>query len=273
MDSEQIDLAAYFRRIGYEGAASPDLSTLQAIVAHHVQTIPFEGLDPFLHRPVLLDLPSLEAKLVRAGRGGYCFEQNRLLSQALRQLGYRVRNLASRVVWHDRDDAPAARSHMLLHVDLEEGPYIADVGFGVMAPTSPLRLEPNAEQPTLHERFRFKPFGQELLSQAEVAGEWKSLYRFELTQQLLADYEVANWWTSTHPESPFVRSLVAARPDKGRRYTLINTEFTEYPMDGPKTARTLTGPSEIREVLTDVFRITVPDVPDLGHRLERLWSP
>jgi N-hydroxyarylamine O-acetyltransferase len=36
-------------------------------------------------------------------------------------------------------DAPRPLLHMLLHVDLPEGPFLADVGFGNLAPTAPLR--------------------------------------------------------------------------------------------------------------------------------------
>ena len=53
------------------------------------QVIAFENLDPLLKRPVKLDAASLEAKLVKGGRGGYCFEQNLLFGHVLRALGSR----------------------------------------------------------------------------------------------------------------------------------------------------------------------------------------
>jgi arylamine N-acetyltransferase len=92
-----LDLGAYFRRIGYEGPAAPDLATLRAIQRRQVGAIPFENLDPLTGRPVRLDLPSLEAKLVQGRRGGYCFELNSLLKAALEALGFAVIGLAARV--------------------------------------------------------------------------------------------------------------------------------------------------------------------------------
>src|SRR5581483_6802547 len=71
-----LDLDAYFRRIGYAGARTPTLQTLRALQALHPQAIAFENLDPLLGRPVNLDLGSLQDKIVHSGRGGYCFEQN-----------------------------------------------------------------------------------------------------------------------------------------------------------------------------------------------------
>ena len=49
------------------------------------------------------------------------------------------------------------RSHMLLLVDLDGLPYIADVGFGGNVLTAPLRLEPHIAQATPHESHRLLP--------------------------------------------------------------------------------------------------------------------
>jgi arylamine N-acetyltransferase len=85
-----IDLDAYFSRIGHDGNRQPTLENLRAIQLAHTAAIPFENLDPLLRRPVLLDAPALERKIVRGGRGGYCFEQNLLLRHALEGLGLAV---------------------------------------------------------------------------------------------------------------------------------------------------------------------------------------
>ncbi len=125
-----FDLKAYLRRIGGVDCRAPDLGTLRAIVARHARAIPFENLDPFLRRPVRLDTASLTSKLVHGGRGGYCFEQNLLLTHALDAFGYPTTGLAARVLWNRPADAPLpARGHMLVGVDLEEGPHVVDVGF------------------------------------------------------------------------------------------------------------------------------------------------
>ena len=60
-----VDLAAYFARIGYDGAVEPTLATLNGIVQAHVQTIPFENLDVLRGRPIDLSPAALERKLVQ----------------------------------------------------------------------------------------------------------------------------------------------------------------------------------------------------------------
>jgi len=264
------DLEAYFRRIGYTGKVLPTLETLKGIHVRHAETIPFENLNPFLRWPVRLDPPSLEQKLISDGRGGYCFEQNLLLSHVLKALGFHVTGLAARVLWNQPEDAITTRSHMLLRVDLEEGPYIADVGFGGQTLTGPLRLEPDVEQATPHEPFRVIQAGGGFKLQSKIGGTWKTLYRFDLQEQFQLDYEVSNYYLSTHPGSRFVKNLVVARPAADRRYALLNNQLAVHHLDGPTERSVLSSVSEIRGTLEGPFRLRLPDARELDGVLERL---
>lgn len=268
-----IDLDAYFERIGYAGPRTPGLETLRGIHLRHAQAIPFENLNPLLRRPVRLDAESLEQKLVRDGRGGYCFEQNLLLSHVLRAVGFTVTWLAARVLWNVPDGVVTPRSHMLLLIDLDDDALVADVGFGGLTLTGPLRLQPNVEQATPHEPFRLTRAGDAFVMQALVNGEWKGLYRFDLQEQLLPDYEVTNWYLSNHPGSHFVTGLVAARPDRDRRYVLRNRELAVHHLEGGTERRVLATTSELLATLEMVFRLTLPNHPDLPAALDRLPMP
>jgi len=267
-----VALDEYLARIGYAGDRKPNLENLQRLQARHTQTIPFENLDPFLRRPVRLDLPSLEQKLIRERRGGYCFEHNLLFGHVLRAMGYGVTNLAARVLWNQPDDAITARSHMLLRVDVDGRDYIADAGFGALTPTAPLQLEAGIEQSTPHESFRLMAFGDEFLLKAKVEDIWRKLYRFDLQEQVQADYEVASWYLSNHPQSHFVTGLIAARPAPGGRYTLRNTELAVHDTHAGTERRKLENPAALRAVLEDHFQLTLPDEPRMHERLEQLWA-
>lgn len=265
-----IDLPAYFGRIGYRGESAPTLETLRAIHLRHVQAIAFENLNPLLRWPVRLDLTSLERKLVLGGRGGYCYEHNLLLAHVLRTLGFRVTCLAARVLWNQAEDAIPPRSHMLLRVDLDGRSYVVDGGFGGQTLTGPLRLEPDLEQPTPHEPFRLVRTGDDLKMQSKIAGAWKSLYRFDLQEQFLPDYEMFNHYFSTHPSSLFLGTLWAARPETGRRYTLLDNKFAVHPLRGLTQRRVLTTASEVRETLERVFLLKLPQTPELDVALARV---
>ena len=268
-----LDLDAYFERIGYEGSRSPDLETLAALHLHHPQAIPFENLNPFLRWPVRLGAASLEQKLVRDGRGGYCYEHNLFFSHVLRRLGFRVKELAARVLLNVPEGTVRPRSHMLLLVDLDEGRYVADVGFGGLTLTGPLRLDVDVEQRTPHEWFRLIGAGEEFVMQAKIAGSWRSLYAFDLQEQVLADYEVSSWYLCNHPSSHFVTGLVAARPDGDRRYALRGNEFAVHHMNGLTERRALTQAGDLRRVLEDAFRVTLPDGSELDAALARVVAP
>lgn len=265
-----IDLDAYFERIRYAGGRAPTLATLAAIHARHAEAIAFENLNPLMGWPVRLDVESLQQKMVRDGRGGYCFEQNLLFKHALDALGFRVTGLAARVLWGAPEDTVTARSHMVLRVDLEEQLYIVDVGFGGVTLTGPLRLEADIEQSTPHEPFRLLKLNDEFIEQVKLRGDWMSLYRFNLQENLLPDYEVANWYLSNHPDSRFVTGLLAARPAPDRRYALLNNQFAVHHLNGRTERRILTSADDMRETLENAFRLTLPDTPDLDELLARL---
>lgn len=220
-----------------------------------------------------LDPESLQQKLVQQGRGGWCYEHNLLLSYVLRALGFRVTWLAARVLWNAPEGVVPARSHMLLRVDLPGKPYIADVGFGGLTLTAPLRLVADAEQATPHGLFRLIRAGEEYVQQARLQDNWQTLYRFGLHEQVLADYEVSNWYLSNHPASFFTTGLVAARPDRDRRYALRNNELAVHFLDGKTERRTLASAEELRQVLEGPFRIKLPDSAEVNAALQRLTSP
>ncbi len=266
----RIDLDAYFQRIDYDGERTPTLATLRAIHVRHATMIPFENLTPLLRQPVRLDLASLQDKLIHHGRGGYCFEQNLLLRAVLLALGFQVSGLAARVRWNVPDEVITARGHMLLRVALDGQAYLADVGFGGLTLTAPLALIPDREQPTPHEPFRIIADDDGYLMQAQIGPIWKSLYRFDLQEQHLPDYEVTSWYLSNHPGSHFVTGLMAARPDADRRYALRNNQLAIHHLHGDTERRILTTVAELRATLQDAFRITLPQTPDLDPALQRL---
>lgn len=102
-----LDLAAYFRRIGYFGTADPTIDVLQDLITAHTGAIAFENLDPLLGVPVDdLGPEALVDKLVHRRRGGYCYEQNGLMGYVLQELGYGVRRFTARVVWLQEPGSP-----------------------------------------------------------------------------------------------------------------------------------------------------------------------
>ena len=136
--------------------------------------------------------------------------------------------------------------------------------------TAPLRLEPGVEQGAPHDVFRVLRDGREFLSQVRVAGNWRTLYRFDLQQQLQVDIELLNFWVSEHPDSPFLSRLMAARRNGDRTFSLRNNQLSVYYSNGEKEQREFRSVSELRAVLAETFGIDVPLDANLDAALERV---
>ena len=264
------DPGPWLRRIGHVGPRSPTLATLRGIIAAHAATIPYENIDVLLGRPPRLDLESLQRKMIAGGRGGYCFEQNMLLRAGLLALGFTVTSLVACVIRARASDAPVYATHMVLRVDLPEGPFLADVGFGGLGLTAPLAVRLNVEQTTPHEIMRLVPEGEELTLQAKLGENWENMYRLLPQPRLDTDYEIANWFTATHPNSLFVNNLIAARPGpEGTRNTLFNRRLTVRRPADQVARRMLDGAAEYGQVLAGTFGLALPDA-ELRSVLEAL---
>jgi N-hydroxyarylamine O-acetyltransferase len=262
----------YLQRLGYDTPPPPTLQTLQDLQLRHVSTFAFESLSTLLHQPVPIDLPSVEHKVLFEGRGGYCYELNQMFLILLQELGFDARGITGRVVMGGPPDARTARTHRLSLVTLDGARYITDVGFGGMVPSSPLLLDSQAAQATAHEPYRVTFDAREgsYTLWAEVAGEWRGLYVFDLQVQAGIDYEIGNWYVSTHPGSPFLGQLKVARLAVGERHTLNNAHYAIHYLDRPSAKRTVHHTDELLALLRDTFGIQVPTHPHLKDALDGL---
>jgi N-hydroxyarylamine O-acetyltransferase len=211
-----IDLDRYLARIGLDGRP-----TLEEVHRAHLTSIPFENLDPYRGVPISLATADLEHKLVDQRRGGYCFEQNLLLKAACETLGWQVDMFLARVRLGGAPGQSRPRSHLVLRVHADGTSWHADVGFGGGGPLEPLPFGLCAAHEQSGWLFRVLQEGPELVLQTVDGGDWIDLYGFTEEPVPLVDVEVINWYTSTHPHSPFVSGLIVnAQGAHGARTTL-----------------------------------------------------
>lgn len=254
-DDPAFDLDAYLARIGYSGPRQPSLAALDALHLAHATKVPFENLDVLLGRPIRLDAECLQAKLVRDRRGGYCFEQNQLFATALSALGFKVTRLAARVMLNAPRVLP--RTHMLLLVEVEGQQLLADVGFGAEGLLLPVPFLVGVPTARLDRVYRIdlqdNCYVLTLVDRAPVL----PLYQFSLEPQLLVDYEVANYFVSTNPDSIFTQLLLAQRIAPGLRHTLRNRELV-IDDAGTITKHTVSDDDELLTVLAEKFDLPFP---------------
>ena len=196
-----FQLDAYLARINYHGRRCATHGVLVDLHEAHCAAIPFENLDVLLGKPILLDSASIFNKLVVAKRGGYCFEQNELFAQALEALGFNVTRLAARVRYRATSVLP--RTHIVLRVDVERDQWLADVGFGGEGPLHPIRLHDGIVDRQGAWTYRLLRDHGHWVLRLHHGSNSLDLYAFDEAPQLPVDYEMANWFTSTHPTSIF----------------------------------------------------------------------
>ena len=269
------DLDAYFERIQWNGSTDATYATLAGLLAAHVSRIPFENLDVLLGNGVRLDLPALEAKLVRGRRGGYCFEHATLFAAVLEALGFDVARHTARVVLVlPRHLAP--RGHMCLTVRLPEGTFVVDPGFGGLAPRVPVPLAGGAQAEGAPAQY-----GDEVHWMVRDGGAWVLRTRVgdktsdcwiaELAGDNLIDFEVGNHWAASYRDSPFVHRMMLRAYTPEGRVGVMNRDVTEL-RGGTATTRVLPDRGALRTLLREAFGFDLPAVERLRVPAVPEWS-
>ncbi|WFD28761.1 hypothetical protein MNAN1_003775 [Malassezia nana] len=267
-----MNLTAYLKRIGFTGSTipPPTLDTLKELHYLHTQTIPFENLDSILGHTVSLNLEDLENKLVQQKRGGYCYEQNLLFVNILKEIGYKnVNPLSARVFWIERPGFIPPSSHLLLSVDVDDTTYLADVGFGLAPFSGPMRMVLDEEQDLpLHKMRLVDVQGQEVfgysdyLVQTFFKGAWKNVYAFRTYPVMEIDVEVYNYYMSTNSNSMFTCKFIGAILGPHHTTTMSDRVMNIRYLDGREENHQL-APEEVREKLQSQFGIEMPESIDL----------
>lgn len=249
-----VDLEAYLARIGHRGPVEPNLACLEALTLEHVGAIPFENLDIQMGRPIRLGLPHLEAKLVRAKRGGYCFEQNRLFAEVLFRLGFQPRFREARVRRGTTQLLP--RTHLVLEVPMAGESWLVDVGFGGDGLLGPVPFD-GREIERFGDRHRLLAVGLLRVLQVWQGETWVDLYALEPSDVHLVDLEMGNHYTSTHPDSRFVQTLTVQLSLPEERRILRNLSLS-IGRQGHFATRELER-SDFQAVLSEVFGLELPE--------------
>jgi N-hydroxyarylamine O-acetyltransferase len=147
---------------------------------------------------------------------------------------------------------------MVLRVEIDGRPWLADAGFGGLGLLTPIALDTEAEQGDPREPRRLLRRGRILVHQFRIGTEWSDVYHFTLDEIAPVDLELGNWFTSAHPTSRFRQSLVVALADADRRFAIQNREFTIRPAGGAAEKREIATPDELLALLSRYFGLNFP---------------
>jgi N-hydroxyarylamine O-acetyltransferase len=248
-----MDVISYLKRIDYQGPLAPTAETLHALHYSHVLAVPFENLDIHLGQPIRLDEEHLFDKIVTRRRGGFCFELNGLFAALLRELGFNVTLLASKVGDGEPDAPGPGFDHLTLLVRLEEA-WLADVSFGHSF-VEPLQFNGPGEQMQrtgVHRRVRQDGDGMTLEWTRD--GQWVRAYRFNLQPRLLSDFDEACYHLQTSPESTFTQKRICYRATPEGRISLRDMRLI-ISTNGQRHEQELVSQSEYVAMLQKHFQL------------------
>ena len=253
MTKQTFDMNAYLDRINYTGGGDVSYETLRDLHYAHTLNVPFENLDIKKGKEISIKIEDIFQKIVIDRKGGYCFEMNGLFSFVLKELGFNVKNLMARVILPNSDQAIKTHHTMLVEIDGQQ--WLADVGFGGDGLFGPIRFELDVEQQhfsKIHRVIRHPLYGYGL--QYKDGYEFTDIYAFTLQDVYPEDYEVANYFTSTHPSSFFKTTILCTKQTLEGRITLFNNRL-KLVSKNQVTEITLADEVEIKEAINSHFGI------------------
>ncbi|MCJ7935571.1 MAG: arylamine N-acetyltransferase [Chryseobacterium sp.] len=265
MDAAQFK--KYLERIHYAGDWGMNRETLGKIHHLHPRHIPFENIDSYTGTVPLLHPDAIFNKLVLESRGGYCYEQNLLLREVLKYLGFNVELQLARVLWRKDENSITAKTHLLLIVDFQGEKYLADCGFGITTLTAPLVLNEEKVQETPNGLFKIsQKEGTYLLWIGKE--QWLPVYRFALEQVEPVDLEIVNWYLSTHPESNFKKNLVLSKVDEDARYTFTDHTLNIRWNSGEKDTVSIENNEELFRMMNNTFGLQENAIEPLKQKFK-----
>ncbi|XP_017939301.2 arylamine N-acetyltransferase, pineal gland isozyme NAT-3 [Manacus vitellinus] len=275
-----MDIKEYFARISYRGSHNkPDLGTMSDIFRHHIQAVPFENLSIHCGETIELDLEATYNKIVRKKRGGWCMENNYLLSWVLKTLGYDVTLLGAKVFVPEHDAYPEEMDHLLLKVVLDGKSYIVDGGFGMAYQLwQPMELISGTDQPQTPGVFRFLEESGTWYLEKVKRKQWvpnqgastshnvedevcRRIYLFTLQPRDIEEFRGCNAHLQTAPDSLFVtKSICSLQTADGIR-ALVGWKLTEmkynYRDNMDLVEIRMLADEEIEKTLKEKFNITL----------------
>ncbi len=247
VESRDMNIHAYLKRIAYTGSLEPTLETLRSIHRQHLLTVPYENLDIHLGRRLELDEAHIFEKIVLEERGGWCYEMNGLFAWVLRELGFEVA-LLSGAVSREKNGANAEGNHLVLLISLEQ-PYLADVGFGdgILEPL-PLR-EGEYQQGFLN--FQLSKEKDRWIFYNHPEGGAES-FDFTLEPHQLSDFATQCHRQQTSPNSGFVQKTVCQIFTEEGFVTLRGAVLQTVTREGA-TRRVIDSEKEYKAILRETF--------------------
>lgn len=232
-----------------------DLDLIRQIQSRHIAKYSFNSLAVVLSQDISIESEPVFQKIVAQGRGGYCFEHNKLVFDVLSELGFDARILLARVVYNSDADVPRTHRITLLAIDGDQ--YIVDAGFGHYGARYPVKLALGVTQDQGDAQYRIiENLQGGYCYQIFKDGDFFTLYTFDLNHYTEADCLTGHFYSHKYPLAGFVNNLVVCRKFFNDIHSLRNGQYHRM-RDGETEVTAIDTAAMLHEKLTGIFGLDV----------------
>lgn len=253
-----FDVETYLRHLGFPEVPEPSAETLRILHKRHLMSLAYDSshfIKSFtgFRNVVDIDVDETFRAIVVEGAGGVCHDLSGLFRGLLTELGYDVSILAASQRWPNGQFGPDFE-HTFNAVRLDGETWLVDVGFAGPSYLEPLRMTDEVQ----HQygcSYRLTADGtHHVLERRAATGDWRSVYRFELTARAVSDWDSPR---DTAAEQIVKDSLFAGTALRGRATAngqLVLTGRRLLTVDGGhETIRTLIDKAEFEGMVKDIL--------------------
>lgn len=241
--------ASYFEKLDIK-PQELSIELVQEIQTKHLASFSFNNIAVLLGDEIFLESEKIFEKVVTQNLGGYCFEHNALLYEALKTLGFKVRLLLAKVLNNMDVDAP--RTHRVTLLEFQGENYLIDVGFGALSPREPLKLDALYAEDA---PFRIiKENNAQYRVQIENKKNYFTLYKFDLHTYTHADCIMGNFYSSNYKDAVFVNNLVVSLIKPELTLSLRNRLYHRIYKDKKETIN-IQNSSQLQKIINEEFQI------------------
>ncbi|EQB39456.1 hypothetical protein M947_05540 [Sulfurimonas hongkongensis] len=202
------------------------ISDINDFIKKHLQSLYFCNIPVLLGDEISLELKAIVQKMIEEKKGGYCFEHNKLIYEALKYFGFEVEAPFARVLNNQKVDVPKTHRFTLLSFRGER--YIVDAGFSFMSPNSAIRFGDTPTKTIFERDYIVKELDANNFELTMLRKEGPyTLYSFDLTKHNEQDFEMGHFYSSKHKDAPFVNNLVLSKITDKKIYSLKNNSYHE----------------------------------------------
>ncbi|MBQ4878416.1 arylamine N-acetyltransferase [Pseudoalteromonas luteoviolacea] len=250
-------LALYLSKLGLETPKNCNLAFVEQLIKAHLARFSFSSINAMQDKLLSLEFDVVFARVVEKEQGGYCFEHNKILMQALQSLGFDVSPLLARVLLNGKWDNP--RSHRVTLLKYNHSEYLIDVGFGSKTPRILIPIDNTADVCDENYAYHIERSAQcavlTLISPKSIP-----LYDVEFSETFESDCDVAHFHCHQHPDSLFVNHLALSRMTKTERHTLNNLLYVYRNEETAEVHETLIKDvAQLKAIIKEAFLLIISE--------------